>query len=91
MSKNEKIRILKHFSWGVGGYVISTAVVLLLPAFVSNQPGEEAVRVVLIGQNLVLWVFMGSLAWIFRCAPPLWATPHPFAFPWAPPVPTLFI
>jgi hypothetical protein len=36
------------------------------PCVVQASAGEAAVRVVLILQNLVLLLFMGGLAWIFR-------------------------
>ena len=68
MAKVSKVRLLRQFSYGVIAYVVATALVVLLPIFVSSAPGEEAVRVVLVLQNVVLWVFMAGLAWIFRCA-----------------------
>lgn len=61
-----KIRLLKQFQIGVIAYVLATAAVVLLPIFVSNKPGKEAFWAVLILQNLVLWGFMASLAFIFR-------------------------
>ena len=66
-----KVRLLRQFSYGVIAYVVATALVVLLPIFVSSAPGEEAVRVVLVMQNIVLWVFMAGLAWIFRSAAPI--------------------
>ena len=114
-----KIRLMKQFSGGVIAYVVATALVVLLPIFVSPEqstgeqvgvlawprsamhlvcgdcsPGArattrwvhhwrlllpsickrlhvnaamQAVRAVLILQNIVLWLFMAGLAWIFRC------------------------
>jgi len=69
VAKVSKVRLLRQFSYGVIAYVVATALVVLLPIFVSSAPGEEAVRVVLVMQNVVLWVFMAGLAWIFRRAP----------------------
>ena len=69
MAKVSKIRLLRQFSYGVIGYVIATALVVLLPIFVTSAPGEEAVRAVLIMQNVVLFLFMAGLAWIFRWSP----------------------
>ena len=66
VAKVSKVRLLRQFSYGVIAYVVATALVVLLPIFVSSAPGEEAVRVVLVMQNVVLWVFMAGLAWIFR-------------------------
>ncbi len=80
VAKVSKVRLLRQFSYGVIAYVVATALVVLLPIFVSSAPGEEAVRVVLVMQNVVLWVFMAGLAWIFRraaalvCGPAV--TPH---------------
>ena len=69
VTKESKITLLRQFSYGVIAYVVATALVVLLPIFVTSQPGEEAIRVVLVMQNVVLFVFMGGLAWIFRCRP----------------------
>jgi hypothetical protein len=74
VAKVSKVRLLRQFSYGVIAYVVATALVVLLPIFVSSAPGEEAVRVVLVMQNVVLWVFMAGLAWIFRCVWP--GVPH---------------
>lgn len=142
LARLAKIRLLKQFSFGVIAYVLATALVVLLPIFVSPEvrharstlrpsagkrcsmrrfgpfcnaapaggvcsswgclartfspvrgmlgqirwgelvglplttaysaavqasAGETAVRIVLILQNVVLWLFMAGLAWIFRC------------------------
>lgn len=72
VSKAAKILLLKQFSYGVIAYVVATAVVVLLPIFVTSAPGEQAVRVVLVMQNIVLFVFLAGLAWIFRCGSRAW-------------------
>lgn len=72
VTKATKITLLRQFSYGVIAYVVATALVVLLPIFVTSAPGEQAIKVVLILQNIVLFAFMGGLAWIFRCA----ATAH---------------
>ena len=72
VSKASKILLLKQFSYGVIAYVVATAVVVLLPIFVTSAPGEQAVRVVLVMQNVVLLIFLGGLAWIFRCGIRAW-------------------
>ncbi|KAK9819921.1 hypothetical protein WJX72_003958 [[Myrmecia] bisecta] len=61
-----KIRLMQQFMWGVGTYVIATAVVILLPLFVVNTPGEDALVVVLVAQNVVLWGLLAALCYIFR-------------------------
>ncbi len=71
-----------QFMFGVGGYIIARVLAILLPLFFVNQPGQEdlAIRIVLILENIVLWAFLGALAYIFRyefalswygCPPPL--------------------
>lgn len=59
--------------FGVGGYIIARVLAILLPLFFVNQPGQEdlAIRIVLILENIVLWGFLGALAYIFRSAPTL--------------------
>jgi len=54
--------------FGVGGYIIARVLAILLPLFFVNQPGQEdlAIRIVLILENIVLWAFLGALAYIFR-------------------------
>jgi len=54
--------------FGVGGYIIARVLAILLPLFFVNQPGQEdlAIRIVLILENIVLWAFLGTLAYIFR-------------------------
>ena len=61
-----------QFMFGVGGYIIARVLAILLPLFFVNQPGQEdlAIRIVLILENIVLWGFLGALAYIFRCACP---------------------
>jgi hypothetical protein len=66
MLTSSKIRLMRQFTWGVAGYVIATAAVILLPVFVMVEPGDSALRAILIGQNIVLWCFLAALAWIFR-------------------------
>lgn len=66
VTKASKITLLRQFSYGVIAYVVATALVVLLPIFVTSAPGEQAIKVVLIMQNVVLFGFMGGLAWIFR-------------------------
>ena len=60
-----------QFMFGVGGYIIARVLAILLPLFFVNQPGQEdlAIRIVLILENIVLWGFLGALAYIFRSAP----------------------
>ena len=83
-----------QFMFGVGGYIIARVLAILLPLFFVNQPGQEdlAIRIVLILENIVLWAFLGTLAYIFRydftlswygCLPPMsltwlscWSYPH---------------
>ena len=65
------IALGKHaiqFMFGVGGYIIARVLAILLPLFFVNQPGQEdlAIRIVLILENVVLWGFLGALAYIFR-------------------------
>ena len=57
-----------QFMFGVGGYIIARVLAILLPLFFVNQPGQEdlAIRIVLILENIVLWAFLGALAYIFR-------------------------
>jgi hypothetical protein len=57
-----------QFMFGVGGYIIARVLAILLPLFFVNQPGQEdlAIRIVLILENVVLWGFLGALAYIFR-------------------------
>ena len=59
-----------QFMFGVGGYIIARVLAILLPLFFVNQPGQEdlAIRIVLILENIVLWGFLGALAYIFRSA-----------------------
>lgn len=67
VTKASKITLLRQFSYGVIAYVVATALVVLLPIFVTSAPGEQAIKVVLVMQNVVLFGFMSGLAWIFRC------------------------
>ena len=69
-----------QFMFGVGGYIIARVLAILLPLFFVNQPGQEdlAIRIVLILENVVLWAFLGALAYIFRSAPPKLADRHCF-------------
>ena len=61
-----------QFMFGVGGYIIARVLAILLPLFFVNQPGQEdlAIRIVLILENIVLWGFLGALAYIFRSVHP---------------------
>ena len=46
--------------------VTAAALVILLPLFVMADPGEGAVRIIIIMQNVVLGGFLAMLFWIFR-------------------------
>ena len=47
-------------------WVGAAALVILLPLFVMADPGEGAVKAVIILQNIVLGGFLAMLFWIFR-------------------------
>lgn len=67
VARHAKIRLLKQFSFGVAFYALSTFAVIIVPVFIApNVPGETVMRVVLILQNVVYWLFMLGLAYIFR-------------------------
>ena len=67
-----KLQLMRQFQWGVGAYVVSFAVVIVLPLLLysPNTPDQDnlAMRIVIILQNLVLWGFLVALCFIFRCA-----------------------
>ena len=44
----------------------AAALVILLPLFVMADPGEGAVKAIIIMQNIVLGGFLAMLFWIFR-------------------------
>ena len=46
--------------------VAAAALVILLPLFVMADPGEGAVKAIIILQNIVLGGFLAMLFWIFR-------------------------
>ena len=74
MLTRSKLKLMTQFQWGVVAYVASFAVVLVLPLLVySPEPGEYrpeqeslALRVFIILQNAVLWLFLAGLCFIFR-------------------------
>ena len=69
LQQRTKLTLMTQFQWGVATYVVSTAAALLLPLFLYSRPDQQttAVRAVLVLQNLVLWLFLGVLCFIFRC------------------------
>ena len=50
-------------------WMATAALVILLPLFVMADPGEGAVKAIIILQNIVLGGFLAMLFWIFRSAP----------------------
>ena len=69
LDHRSKLQLMSQFMFGVGGYIVARIAAILLPLFLINEPGQEdlAVRIVLILENIVLWAFLGTLGYIFRC------------------------
>ena len=67
-----KLRLMRQFMWGVGGYILARAAAILLPLFLWNKPEEEGVAIcaVFILENVVQWGFLAALCYIFRCVQP---------------------
>lgn len=66
VAHRSKLLLMQRFNFGVAAYIIMTAGVLLLPMFVGTNSGTIAVRIWLVGQNAVLWLFLAVMCWIFR-------------------------
>ena len=66
MQLRSKVRLMKQFQWGVAGYVIAKAAVIMVPALVWVEPGDAAFKTIYILQNSVRWLFLAALCWIFR-------------------------